>query len=161
MKAILKEKDGIFFRDIPIPSIGPTDVLIRVAVVAYCRTDSYVAQNKIKTKTPLILGHEFSGVIEKVGDKVTKFKKEDRVAIMPILPDANGRFLGPMLGVDRDGAFAEYVSVPEVAVYHIPVAVSFVEAAYLEPIAASTAILKISLRRGRKGFFLVRIELRI
>src|SRR3989338_2726523 len=98
MRAIVKENEGVFLRDIPTPAIDPTDVLIRVAVVAYCRTDGYVAQDKIKTKIPLVLGHEFSGVVEKVGDKVIKFKMGDRVAIMPILPDANGRFLGPMLG---------------------------------------------------------------
>src|SRR3989304_2583925 len=117
MKAIVKEKNGVFMRDIPVPEIGATEVLVRVAVVAYCRTDGYVAGDRIKTKTPLILGHEFSGVIEKVGGGVSKFKKDDRVAVMPILPDAHGRYLGPMLGVDRDGAFAEYISVPEIAVY--------------------------------------------
>ncbi len=154
MRAIVKEKDGIFFREIPIPSIGPADVLIKVAIVAYCRTDGYVAQNKIKTKTPLVLGHEFSGVVENIGNKVVNFKKGDRVAIMPILPDANGKFLGPMFGVDRDGAFAEYVSVPEIAVHHIPDSMTFVQAAYLEPIAASAAILNVPLEKGQRGFLL-------
>jgi threonine dehydrogenase-like Zn-dependent dehydrogenase len=154
MKAIIKQSDGVFLKEVPIPGIIATDVLIRVAIVAYCRTDGYVAQDKIKTKTPLILGHEFSGIIESVGEEVIKFKKDDRVAIMPVLPDEKGYYLGPMLGVDRDGAFAEYVSVPEVAVYKIPDSMSFVEAAYLEPVAASLAILKMPLEKNQKGFIL-------
>lgn len=154
MRAIVKEKDGVFIRDIPVPPIGPKEVLIRVAYVAYCRTDGYVARDQIKTKTPLVLGHEFSGVIERVGDDVSKFKKDDRVAVMPILPDAEGKYLGPMFGVDIDGAFADYVAVPEIAVYHIPDTVKFMEAAYLEPIAASSAILKIDFEREKMGFIL-------
>ncbi len=152
MKAIVKEKDGVFLRDISVPTIGPKDVLIKVAIVAYCRTDGYVARDEIKTKTPLTLGHEFSGMIEKTGSDVTKFQIGDRVAIMPILPDQDGRYLGPMLGMDLDGAFAEYVSVPEIAVYHIPDTMSFIDAAYLEPVAASLAVLNVPLQKEARGF---------
>jgi threonine dehydrogenase-like Zn-dependent dehydrogenase len=154
MKAIIKEKEGVFLRDIPIPKIGNSEVLIKVAVVAYCRTDGYVAQDKIKTEVPLILGHEFSGVIEDIGSSVSKFKTGDRVAVMPILKDTDGYYTGKMLGVDLNGAFAEYVAVPEDSLYHIPEGMSFVHAAYLEPVAASLSIVNVpSIRKGR-GFIL-------
>lgn len=154
MKAIIKERRGVFLRDIPIPKPGVFDVLIKVVIAAYCRTDGYVAQNKIKTKVPLVLGHEFSGIIEKVGKKVQRLKKGDRVAIMPILPNKDGHYLGPMLGMDVGGAFAEYVVVPERAVYKIPDKLSFIEAAYLEPVTSSLAVLKAPINKKQRGFIL-------
>ncbi len=155
MKAIIKQKNGVCLKDIPTPTPGPSDVLVKVAVVGYCRTDGYVAQNKIKSKKlPLVLGHEFSGTIEAFGKKVKNFKKGDRVAIMPIIKDSHGHYSGPMLGVEHDGAFAEYVITPAASVHTIPVSMSFQEAAYLEPVTASLAVLKAPIKKDQRGLIL-------
>lgn len=154
MKAIIKEKKGIFVRNIPIPQPRASDVLIKVMIAGYCRTDGYVAQDRIKTKTPLVLGHEFSGIIHSFGRNVRKFKKGDRVAVMPILRDRHGCYSGSMLGLDTHGGFAEYVCVPQESVYKIPDKLSFKEGAYLEPIAASLAVLKAPIKRNNMGLIL-------
>jgi len=154
MKAIIKYKKGLVLGQVPMPLPKSGEVLVKVAIAGYCRTDAYVANNKIKTKTPLIPGHEFSGTVEKIGKAVTKFKKGDRVAVMPILPDRHGYYSGDMIGVDRDGAFAEYVSVPEVSLYKISPKLRFKDAAYLEPVAASLAVLKAPIRKKQRGFVL-------
>src|SRR3989338_11047735 len=112
MKAIIKDKKGLFLRQVPTPVPAATEILIKVIIAGYCRTDAYVTQGKIKTKMPMIPGHKFSGIVERVGKKVKRFKKGDRVAVMPILPDREGYYSGSMIGVDIDGAFAEYVVVP-------------------------------------------------
>ena len=136
MKAIIKYKKGLVLGQVPMPLPKSGEVLVKVAIAGYCRTDAYVANNKIKTKTPLIPGHEFSGTVEKIGKAVRRFKK------------------GDMIGVDRDGAFAEYVSVPEVSLYKISPKLRFKDAAYLEPVAASLAVLKAPIRKKQRGFVL-------
>ncbi|MDO8571743.1 MAG: alcohol dehydrogenase catalytic domain-containing protein [bacterium] len=155
MKAIIKQKNGVFLKDIPKPTPGPSDILVKVAVVGYCRTDGYVAQNKIQSKKlPLVLGHEFYGTIEACGKKVKNFKKGDRVAIMPIMKDSHGHYSGPMLGVEHDGAFAEYVITPAASVHIIPATMTFREAAYLEPVTASLAVLKAPIKKDQRGLIL-------
>ena len=155
MQAIIKQRNGVFLKNIPKPVPGPSDVLVKVAVVGYCRTDGYVAQNKITSKKlPLVLGHEFSGTIESYGKKVKQFKQGDRVAIMPIMKDRHGHYSGPMLGVEHDGAFAEYVVTPAASVHSIPASMSFKEAAYLEPVTASLAVLKAPIKKSQRGVIL-------
>jgi len=154
MKAIVKDKNGLTLKDVPIPKIGDFDVLIKVKIAGYCRTDGYIAQNKIKAKLPLILGHEFSGLVEKIGKKVRGLKRGNRVAVMPIIPDRQGYFSGAMIGLDIHGAFAEYVSVPAITAHKIPDSLTFKEAAYLEPVAASLAVLKAPIRKKETGVIL-------
>jgi len=151
MKALVKTREGVFLKDVPVPKVGKTDILIKVMLAGFCRTDSYVAKNLIKTKTPLILGHEFSGVVEKTGSGIKKFKPGDRVGVMPILSDNQGRYTGDMIGVERDGCFAEYVSVPETAAHKIPAGLPFKEAAYLEPVTSSLAVLNVPLKKDWRG----------
>jgi threonine 3-dehydrogenase len=86
MKALgkLKKEPGLWMYDAPIPEIGVNDVLIRVKKAAICGTDLHIykwdewAQNTIPV--PLTIGHEFCGVIEKVGQEVKQFCPGDRVS---------------------------------------------------------------------------------
>jgi threonine dehydrogenase-like Zn-dependent dehydrogenase len=97
-------------------------------------------------------GDEFAGVAVESGT---------RVAVMPAIPcgtcracdDPRGALCPrpSMLGVDRDGAFAEFVSVPARAIHPLPDGVSFAEGAYAEPIAAAMAVLKAGLRTEERG----------
>jgi threonine dehydrogenase-like Zn-dependent dehydrogenase len=146
---------------VPVPEPGPGEVLIRVEVAGVCRTDVYVAQGKLSCADPLILGHEFAGVVAAGGPDDHAFAPGDRVVVMPAIPcGACLRCAGGMpeccphhqfLGVGRHGAFAEYIAVPAQVVHHLPQALSFREGAYAEPVCASLAVLKASIQPEERG----------
>ncbi len=150
MKAIQKTKNGVKIVEITKPTPKKGEVLINVALAGYCRTDSYVAKGIIKTKKPLTLGHEFSGIVEEIGENVSKCSIGDHVAVMPILKE-NGEYCGKMLGVDLNGAFADFIVVPEELIYPIPKTLSFIHAAYAEPIAASLAVTRVEKPKESYG----------
>ncbi|MEL6180979.1 MAG: alcohol dehydrogenase catalytic domain-containing protein, partial [Myxococcota bacterium] len=151
MRALVK-RDGVVqhVTDAPFPPLKrPDDVRIRVVIAALCRTDLYAARGLLPTPDPVVLGHEFSGIIDAIGPAVTGLSPGDRVAVHPALPCGqchpchsgqrcpHVRFLG----VHRDGAFAEAIVVPRAAVHRLPEPLSFVQGAYAEPVAASLAVL--------------------
>src|SRR5579883_479631 len=128
MRALVKEEAGVHLKEVAIPIGGTNDVLIRVAFAGVCRTDLYVAEGRLNTPTPLILGHEFSGIVEQAPSGLP-FAPGDPVAIIPQIRCGDcalctsgessdpPRCLRPqMLGVQRNGAFADYVAVPAWAV---------------------------------------------
>ena len=87
MKALEKRNNGIFLSDIPnLLNLESDHVRIKVHTVGLCRTDLNVANGIIPIENNLILGHEFSGTIEEVGEGVTTLKKGDRVAGVPLVP---------------------------------------------------------------------------
>lgn len=152
----MKKNGGVFVCDADLPEISaPDDILIRVALGGLCRTDMEVAAGRIPSKDPLILGHEFSGIVERAGDSVDGFHQGDRVAVMPFIfpvrPDIPSYAKAKMMGVDCDGAFCEFIRVPASTAYHLPDNVSFMEGAYMEPVAASMAVLKASILPHQKG----------
>ena len=128
MKALVKShaKEGIWLEDVPMPKVGSSDVLIKVQKTAICGTDVHIynwdAWAKKTIKTPMITGHEFSGVISEVGKGVRGLRVGDVVSAEGhIFCNRCRNCLGGRrhlcpntisIGVDRDGAFAEYVSVP-------------------------------------------------
>lgn len=160
MKAIVKKSGGTSLENIAAPKVaGDDDVLIRVSLAGLCRTDIYVAEGRVKSKIPVVLGHEFSGVVEAVGERVSSAKPGDRVAVMPLFPSTkktlpNGLpsyFASTMLGVDHDGAFGELVVVPGASVHAIPDDMSFRAAAYMEPVAAAMAVLSADIHPHQRG----------
>ena len=128
MKALVKKyaEPGIWMEDVPIPEIGVNDVLIKIWKVAICGTDLHIynwdqwSQNTIKT--PMTIGHEYVGEIVKVGSGVKNYKIGDRVTGEGHIACGHCRncrrgrehicenSIG--VGVNRDGAFAEYLSIP-------------------------------------------------
>src|SRR4029077_4517866 len=86
MKALRKMQParGVSFEDTPVPAIGPTDVLVRVRAASICGTDLHIygwdrwSQGRIKP--PVTLGHEFCGVVERVGEEVAAVKAGDFVS---------------------------------------------------------------------------------
>jgi 2-desacetyl-2-hydroxyethyl bacteriochlorophyllide A dehydrogenase len=135
--------------DVPIPNIGPRDVLVKVAACGLCRTDLEYLEGKVRPLKlpPLILGHEISGVVEDVGEFVKEVKKGDRVVICYTIPCEqcfackSGRqnlcLNGDVLGSSRDGGFAEYVSVPAKVVFKIPQEIPLQEAAVIADAVAT------------------------
>jgi len=149
MKALVKKTPtpGIWMEDIPIPDFGTNDVLIKVTHTAICGTDVHIyawddwAQRTIKT--PMVIGHEFSGVIEKIGPGVTHYKKGDRVSGEGHITCGNCRncragkrhlcHLTIGIGVNRNGSFAEYLSIPESNVWPIHDDIPSEIAAFFDP----------------------------
>lgn len=158
MRALVKARSepGIWYEDIRRPKIGHNDVLIRVRRTAICGTDIHIyqwddwAQQTIPV--PMAVGHEFFGEIVEVGTEVRGFTEGDRVSAEGHVTcgvcrncRAGRRHLcanSEGIGVNRPGAFAEYVSVPAFNVFKLPDAISDDMAAILDPLgnAAHTAL---------------------
>lgn len=159
MKALSKThaKKGIWMvEDADIPTIGADDVLIKIHKTAICGTDMHIynwddwAANTIPV--PMITGHEYVGVIEELGSNVTHLKVGQRVSGEGHLIcghcrncRAGTRHLCPKtigVGVNRQGAFAEYLSLPQSNVFALPDDISDDIASILDPLgnAVHTAL---------------------
>lgn len=133
MQALVKRypKEGLWLEDVPMPQPGPNDVLIKVIKSSICGTDVHIwnwdewAQKTIKV--PLVIGHEFVGRVEKVGEFVQDFQAgmivsgEGHIVCGHCRNCLGGREhfckYTQGLGVHRDGAFAEYVLLPKTNVW--------------------------------------------
>ncbi len=133
MKALVKKyaKEGLWMDDVKEPSIGINDVLIKIKKTAICGTDIHIynwdawAQKTIPT--PMVVGHEYVGTVVEVGSNVKSFKTGDLVSGEGHLVCgqcrnclAGRRHLCPNthgVGVNREGAFAEYLSIPATNVW--------------------------------------------
>ncbi len=161
MRAIIKSNQGVAVREVDAPRVRETDVLVRVKLAGLCRTDVFVAEGRIPAKSDVVLGHEFSGIVEAAGKNAPGFARGDRVTAMPVLPCGRCALCSAgaqdkcqattMLGIDHDGAFGELVAVPVSAVHKIPDAMSFRLAAYSEPVAAALSVMKAGLKAGQRG----------
>ena len=133
MRAIAVAEFGgsVTLMDLPVPRIGPDDVLIRVGAAGINPFDWKVADGVLKDKRehrfPLILGFDAAGVVERVGAGVTELAEGDEVY---------GCLLGPVIG---GGTYAEYVAAPAAIVAKMPESVGVAEAAAL-PMPGLTAL---------------------
>ncbi|KAL8866854.1 MAG: hypothetical protein Q9174_006040 [Haloplaca sp. 1 TL-2023] len=172
MKAVrFHGKGDIRLEDIEVPVCGKGQVKVKPAFCGICGTDLHEfigGANIIPTtphpitgeKAPLTLGHEFSGVVEEVGDDITDVKVGQRVSVQPIIYDGscgackdglinccdNNGFMG-LSG--WGGGLSEHIVVPRSAVYEIPEGVSLEAGALVEPIAVAWHSVDISpLKKG-------------
>ena len=158
MKALVKAKSepGLWMEDVPMPQVGPQDVLIRIAKTAICGTDMHIFNwDSWARKTipiPMTVGHEYVGEIAELGREVRALEIGERVSgeghivcghcrncragRQHLCRDTVG------VGVNRPGAFAEYLAIPASNVYPIPADVPDDMAAILDPLgnAAHTAL---------------------
>lgn len=133
-------------REIPVPEIGHEDVLLSVKAVGICGSDlhQFHGRNSWRVNYPVVLGHEFAGVIAKLGSRVDGFKEGDRVvsetaAVLPRdsalirrgLYNLDPERLGFGYGVD--GAMADFVRVPARCLHHVPASLAVERAALTEP----------------------------
>ena len=154
MKALVKAKAerGIWMQDIEQPEIGHNDVLIKVHRTAICGTDIHIFKwddwAKATISVPLAVGHEFSGQIVEMGIEVRGFEVGDRVSAEGHITcgvcrncRAGRRHLCMNtvgVGVNRPGAFAEYLSVPAFNVFKLPESISDDMASILDPLGNAT-----------------------
>jgi len=160
MLALVRDVEGVALREVARPSRKAGFVEIAVSASGLCRTDVYVADGIIQVAPSRILGHEFSGVIS-YAESGSRLRVGERVTAFPIFAGdqlGGGRlsqnaksYGGEMLGLHRDGSFAEFVSVPESAVVPIGAELSYEEAAFSEPVAAALAVLKAGLKSTQTG----------
>ena len=161
MKAlVLEEYNLLVYKDVPVPVIKENEVLVKVKACGICGSDVHGLDGSTGRRIPpLIMGHEASGIITETGSAVRKWKNGDRVTfdstVYP-LDDwytlrgsynlSNDR---EVIGVSpgpyrRNGAFAEYLAVPQHILYSIPDEVSFEHAAVVEAAAVAMHGINIS-----------------
>ena len=158
MKALMKKEraPGLTLTEVEIPEIGPNDVLIKITKTAICGTDLHIYNwDEWSQKTipvPMVTGHEYVGVIDKMGSAVKGFKVGDRVSGEGHLTCGTCRNCraGTQhlcrntygVGVNRQGCFAEYLAIPAVNVFKIADDISDNLASIFDPYgnAAHTAL---------------------
>ena len=130
-------------RDVPVPEVGPEDILVRVRVCGVCHTDLHAVEGELpETKFPLIPGHEVVGVVERVGERARRFEVGERVGAAWLRSTCGTcRFCrsgrenlcesARFNGYHADGGYAEYMAVPEKFAYAVPDRFSDEEAAPL------------------------------
>jgi L-iditol 2-dehydrogenase len=155
MKAlILKQYNYLLYDDIPEPELGPDDVLIQVKACGICGSDIHGMDGSTGRRLPpIVMGHEASGIIAKLGNNVQNWKTGDRVTFDSTVSCGDCHFCRKgkinlcdnrkVLGVSCeeyrcDGAFAEYVAVPGRILYRLPEAISFEQASFTEPLSVAT-----------------------
>jgi alcohol dehydrogenase/L-iditol 2-dehydrogenase len=158
-----KEPYSVELREVPIPEIGEDDVLLSVQAAAVCGSDLHQFSGKQSwhVNYPVILGHEFAGLVARLGHRVTAFKEGDRVvsetaALLPSdsalirqgLYNLEPKRLGFGYGVN--GAMASFVKVPVRCLHHVPSSLALDEAALTEPccVAYNAVCVSSRLRPG-------------
>lgn len=142
--ALLKNSSRFVIHEIDKPVPQAKEVLLKVEAVSICDSDILRVKSEKLHNIPTVMGNEFSGIVEAVGNEVKEINEGDRVAAIPFLPcgqceDCQSKNYhwcdhGQKIGQEKNGAFAEYVAVPEENVLNTD-RLSFEEAALLEPLA--------------------------
>lgn len=146
--AVYHGKQDLRVEEVPVRELKDNEVMIRVKYCGVCGTDVHIFNGdggSYEVHPPLIPGHEFSGVVAKVGSKVTNVKPGDRVSGDPndmcgecyFCKNGKQHFCTNNIGVGTtvDGGFAEYVILREKQIYKFSEDLSFIEAAMAEPIS--------------------------
>jgi L-iditol 2-dehydrogenase len=157
------EKGSVEIREIEMPSIGEEDVLLEVANVGVCGSDlhQWTSDHSWPVNYPVVLGHEFGGIIVQKGSRVTKWKEGDRVVSETaaiINPDSpmsrTGQYnLDPDrkgFGYGVNGAMTRFVKVPARCLHHVPDELPFEQACLTEPccVAYNAVVMNSNIRPG-------------
>src|ERR1700748_2135883 len=166
MKSLLLQEYGKFaITEMPQPEPGAGEVLVRIAACGICGSDVHGYDGASGRRIPpLVMGHEASGVVVAVGPAVTEYKEGDRVTFDSTVYCGkciycrrgevnlcdNREVIGVSCGdYRRNGAFAEFIVVPERILYRMPSKMSFPEAAMLEATAVALHAVKVSgIKKG-------------
>jgi 2-desacetyl-2-hydroxyethyl bacteriochlorophyllide A dehydrogenase len=155
MKALVYEGPRIMsIREVDIPVPGEKEVLIRVEKAGICGSElsGYLGHNSLR-KPPLIMGHEFSGVIEATGSQTNRMLIGDRVTVNPLISCGACYYcrMGAaqlcqtrkLLGAHLPGAFAEFIVVPEASTYKLDDHISLEEGTFAEPFACAVHVCRL------------------
>jgi threonine 3-dehydrogenase len=150
MKALRKMRPqrGAQIESVPVPALGPTETLVRVRYASICGTDLHIygwdRWSASRIHPPLTIGHEFCGVVEKVGEEVTSVRPGDFVSAEMHVNCGHCRpcRMGQphvcqnvkILGIDADGCFAEYVRIPVKNIWKVDPVIPEHYAAIMDPL---------------------------
>ncbi|REK66617.1 MAG: galactitol-1-phosphate 5-dehydrogenase [Cohnella sp.] len=145
--AVLHAKNDIRLEEVEVPALKPHEILVRVKATGICGSDLPRVMGDAAHHYPIILGHEFSGLVESVGSGVTKVKAGERIAGVPLVPCQkcqdclNGHYsqcpFYSFIGSRVNGSWADYVVIPEQNALPLGDDISFEEAALVEPSAVA------------------------
>lgn len=154
MKALVKSKrePGLWLEDVPVPEMGINDVLIKIKKTAICGTDVHIynwdAWSQKTIPVPMPIGHEFVGTVEKVGSNVADFKPGDIVSGEGHIVCGRCRnclagrrhlcMKTSGVGVNRPGAYAEYLCIPMTNVWYADPKISLDVTAIFDPLGNAT-----------------------
>lgn len=141
---VIREPNSLVIEQRPLPAAAPGEVRVKVKLAGICGSDSHIYRGHNPfAKYPRVIGHEFFGVIDAVGEGVDEKRLGERVSVDPVIscgecyPCSIGK---PnvctslvVLGVHRDGGFSEYATVPAKNAFTIPDAISDKHAVMVEP----------------------------
>jgi len=162
LQATMVKPGEIVFEDVPKPEVGKGQVLIKVRACGVCGSDVHVWRGEHPfTSYPVIQGHEFSGIVESVGEDVKGIRSGMKVTVEPSMvcgkcyPCRHGRYNIcdnlKVMGFQTDGCHREFFMVPAEKVIPVPEELSFESAAMVEPAAVAVhAVKKTELKKGAK-----------
>ena len=162
MKAVrLYEGPEVRVEEAPEPEVGPGVIRVAVQAAGVCGTDLHAAHGRLPVPTlPVIMGHEGAGLVEALGEGVSDFREGDRVLLLPsetcgACPACEAGHLGlcpgaRILGMARDGTFAEKIAVPASCALPLPDGIVFEHGAILAD-AVATAYHAVATRAGITG----------
>ncbi len=146
--AVYHNNKDVRVQEVPKPDIGPDEILLKVMASGICGTD--VVEWYRLPKAPRVLGHEATGIIDEVGEKVTKYKVGDRVFVSHHVPcnqccyclkDSHTACETLHTTNYYPGGFSQYIRVPkinvETGVYKLPANISYEEGTFIEPLACA------------------------
>jgi D-arabinose 1-dehydrogenase-like Zn-dependent alcohol dehydrogenase len=147
--------------DIPIPEIGSSDILIRVAAAGICHSDAHYRAGISKIdRLPLTLGHEIAGRVEQAGSDVAHLSAGDRVCVHYLVHCGGCEFCvrgleqfcrsGQMIGKHRDGGYAEFIKVPAKNAFPLPDEIPF-EVGAIMMCSSATALHALKKARFKPG----------
>jgi len=148
VKAIVYNGEDLIYADVSRPIPSDNEVLIEVKAVGICGTDVAIAKSKLTVPIPLILGHEFVGEVVSLGPEVNDMWLNKRVtAEISTQSCGDCSFCNrnipsqcserKALGIHRDGAMAEYLTIESSLLHEVPDSIQDVEGTYIEPLAAA------------------------
>ncbi len=148
MKAAVFDGNKITIKTVLDPKIKDSQVLVHIKAVGICGTDLAIVKGDLPTVTPIILGHEFVGEVVKVGKDVDQSWLNTRVTSeinsnidFDCYYCKQGLFSQCVsrkaIGIDIDGAFAEYIALESYLLHEIPDSISYEDATFIEPLAAA------------------------
>ena len=148
MKVALFEKPhSLTVRSTPLRTLLPNEVLVKVQACGVCGTDVHIVEGTSRSTPPVVLGHEFTGVVEDVGIAVHGVASGQRVAVDPNISCGVCYYCRrglvhlcanlQALGVDQDGGMAEFCFVPAQQIYLLPDGMQMEAAAFVEPVSCA------------------------
>ena len=153
--AMYYDNNDVRLEEMPVPQIGPGELLIRIEASGICGSD--VMEWYRREKVPLVLGHEIAGEVVEVGEGAQQYKKKDRVSASHHVPCNTCHYClrghhtvcATLRQTNFDpGGFAEYIRLPAInvdrGVYLLPDEVSFEEATFIEPVACAFRSLRMA-----------------